>query len=102
MKAISNLAKQHILILWFVNSDLTVKYSNNSSKGIIFQQKVETARVFSKLFFETGRGKEKKKVKMKERKKERRKEKKEEGRKWERKEGRKKKEKRIDLYVLKS
>lgn len=85
-----------------MNSDLTIKYSNNSSKGIIFQQKVETARVFSKRFFETGRGKEKKKVKMKERKKERRKEKKEEGRKWERKEGRKKKEKRIDLYVLKS
>lgn len=51
MKGSSNLAKQHILILWFVSSDLTVKYSNNSSKGIIFQQKVETARVFSKHFF---------------------------------------------------
>lgn len=79
MKASSNLAKQHILILWFVSSDLTVKYSNNSSKGIIFPQKAETARVFSKLFFETGSRKEKKKVKMKERKKQRRKEKKEKG-----------------------
>ena len=77
MKASSNFAKQHILILWFVSSDLTVKYSNNSSKGIIFQQKVKAAHVFSKHFFETGRGKEKKKVKMKERKKERRKERKE-------------------------
>lgn len=70
-----------------MNSDLTVKYSNNSSKGIIFQQKVETARVFSKRFFETGRGKEKKKVKMKERKKERRKEKRKGEKKRKRKEG---------------
>ena len=71
-----------------MSNDLTVKYNNHSSQGIIFHQKVKTAHVFSMYFLKEEEEKKRQKLKgRKERDKERKE--RERGRKGKRKEGRK-------------